>query len=406
MRILLLAFNTVGKGTYRRAFQFGRQLAKRGHAVTLIATSRERRAGIEARQVDGLTLVESPDFFTGSLRSGWDLWNVLHRIAWLRRRPFDLVHAFEARPTVLFPALYLQRRRRVPLIMDWADWFGHGGSVEERTNRLVRAALRPVETFFEETFRRWADGTTVICTTLRERAIALGVPSESIVLLPNGSDIEHLQPIEHAAARRRLGLPVEGLWLGYVGSIFPRDAQLMARAFDSLCAQGLDVRLLMIGYCPLDLRQCVKNPQRVIQTGYVPEESLNDYLASAHICWLPLCDSNANRGRWPLKLNDYMAVGRPTVATAVGDVPALFEQEAIGFLSADEPEAFAMQTARLLRDLALQATMGQRARQVAETRFNWARLTDDLEILYQRTVYVRSAFSRSAPSTYQAGGLR
>jgi hypothetical protein len=132
MRILYLVYNTIGKGTYWRALHFARHLVKHNHAVTLVTTARQRKRGIAESVLDGVEVVEMPDLLTGSLRSGWDLWNTVHRLQWLRGAHFDLVHAFEARPTVLLPALYLKYRQQTPLVFDWADWLGRGGSVEER----------------------------------------------------------------------------------------------------------------------------------------------------------------------------------------------------------------------------------------------------------------------------------
>ncbi|OQY43469.1 MAG: hypothetical protein B6242_14615 [Anaerolineaceae bacterium 4572_78] len=383
MKILLIVFNWVGKGTYWRALKFAEHLCRRGREVTLLATSQHNRIGIEERIINQVRLVETPDLFTGSLRSGWDMWNVCNRIAWLRNHDFDIVHVFEARPVALFPALYMQRIKHISLVMDWADWFGKGGSVEERPNPIIRNILRPVETFFEEHFRTWADGTTVICTTLQQKATELGVPPNTIVMLPNGCDTERFEVIPHQIARRRLHFPHDMLIIGYMGSIFQHDAELMACAFDIICQQIADVRLLVIGYCPIDIRQLVKKPQYVIQTGFIEDEYLNNHLASCDVCWLPFKNTNANKGRWPLKLNDYMAVGRPTIATAVGDVVSLFETEPIGLLAEDNPMSFAEKSMQLLHDSTLRLEMGTHARHVAETRFSWADLTRRLEDLYQ-----------------------
>jgi glycosyltransferase involved in cell wall biosynthesis len=386
MKILFIVLNWVGKGGYWRAHNFGQQLAARGHNVTVIATSRQRRMGIQEKNLHGVTLVETPDLFRGSLRSGWDLWNTLNRILWLRKRDYDIVHAIQARPTVLFPALYLKYLQGVPLVMDWSDWFGRGGSVEERPNRVVRAIVRPVETFFDERFRTRADGTAVICTTLRDKAIALGVDPETVLLLTDGADTTRPYPVTPADARRRLGLPPDVPIVGHIGAIFWQDAELMTNAFDLVREQLPDARLLIIGYCPVDISQLVEAPQAVIQTGFVEEHDLNDYLASCDVCWLPLKNTTANRGRRPLKLNDYMATGRPTVATAVGDVTALLQEEPIGLLADDQPESIATQTVRLLRDRDLRSEMGRHARHVAETRFNWSQLTDQLEAFYVRVL--------------------
>src|SRR5210317_1368266 len=100
----MIVFNQTGKGTYWRAYHFARILAARNHSVTLISTSKQARNGVSYREIDGIHLVETPDAFTGSLRSGYDPWNMINRISWLRNRRFDIVHAFESRPVVIYPA--------------------------------------------------------------------------------------------------------------------------------------------------------------------------------------------------------------------------------------------------------------------------------------------------------------
>ncbi len=386
LRVLMLVHTRVGKGTYWRALHLARHLVRRGHAVTLVATSQAGWAGFRHRQDDGVTVAESPALVWGRLRAGWDPWDALARVGWLRGRDFDLVHAFDARPVVIGPALYMQRVRRVPLVLDWCDWFGAGGSVEERPNPVARAVLRPAETFFEERFRTWADGTTVINTVLRERAIGLGVPPETILLLPDGSDVEGLQVLDRDDARRQLGLPLDRPIIGYVGAIFKGDAELMAHAFDLVRRAYPDAMLATIGYCNRNLSAMVGEPRAVIRTGFVSYEEMNRYLAACDLCWLPLGDTGANRGRWPLKLNDYMAVGRPVVATAVGDLTRVLQEHEIGLLTRDEPEDLAQAAIRLLEDPALRERLGQNARRVAEEVFDWGLLTAELLGLYERVL--------------------
>ena len=386
LRILMITFNPVWRGTFYRALHFARHLVRGGHTVTLLAMSRQERWRFRTRDVDGVTVVETPDLLWGALRSGWDPWDALARISWLRGRNFDLVHAFEARPIVIIPSLYMQRRRGVPLVLDWCDWFGAGGSVEERPNWLLRTVLRPVETFFEETFRTWADGTTVINTVLRQRAVDLGVPPETILLLPDGCDVQRLQVLDRDEARRALGLPLDRPLIGYIGAIFQRDAQLMVRAFDLVQESHPQALLALIGYCNVDVAALVADPGAVIRTGFVSYEDMNRYLAACDLCWLPLRDTGANRGRWPLKLNEYIAAGRPVVATAVGDVATLMREHEIGLLAPDQPEDLAEATTQLLGAPALRDRLGRNARQVAEEVFDWALLTERLESFYDNVM--------------------
>jgi glycosyltransferase involved in cell wall biosynthesis len=118
----------------------------------------------------------------------------------------------------------------------------------------------------------------------------------------------------------------------------------------------------------------------VVFTGVIDYEMLQDAIAACDAMLLPLCDNLANRGRWPSKICDYLAAGRPVVACAVGDLVELFSNERIGILTKDEPDAFAKAILTLLDD-DLEA-IGQNARTTAERELDWAILTAKLESFY------------------------
>lgn len=377
----MILYNQTGKGTFWRALGFARVLVKRGHAVTLICTAPRARLRIAEREMNGVRLVETPDLLPGSLRSGWDLWNTLNRLAWLRGKTFDIAHSFETRPISIWPAL-MAKRRGAKLCLDWCDWFGAGGSVEERPNPLVRAILRPVETFFENHYRTAADGTTVINSVLRQRAIDLGVKPETIRLIRNGSDTS-IEPMDRRVARKVLGLPAEGPYIGFVGGTYTRDAQFMADAFNRVLAVTPQAQLILAGYFNRPIEAWMSHPEAVVRSGPVKYAEIHTYLSACDVCWLPLCDSGANRGRWPFKLNDYMTAARPVISTAVSDLAEVIPQYGLGVVTPIDATRFAEETLALLADNARARSIGQTARHAAETVLNWEKLANEMEDFYQ-----------------------
>lgn len=376
----MLLYNQANRGTYWRALGFARVLVRRGYNVTVLCTSPHARLRRNQSVVDGVRLIEFPDLLPGSLRSGWDLWNTLNRMAFLQEKNFDLVHAFETRPVVIFPALAVERRG-ARLFMDWCDWFGKGGSVEERPNPILRAILSPVETFFEDHYRIRAYGITVINSFLRQRAINLGVKPEKIRLIRNGADVT-IPVIDYRSARKALGLPIEGPWIGFVGGTYTRDAQFMATAFNHVLTVAPQARLVLAGYFNRSIEAWVQNPSAIIRSGVVKYHDLYTYLAACNVCWLPLCDSGANRGRWPYKLTDYISIARPIISTAVGDLADVIPQYGLGLVTPVDAKQFADETLSLLRDETRAQVIGQTARRAAEEVFNWDKLTDELEAFY------------------------
>lgn len=385
MKILMIVFNQVGRGTYYRALALGQELAVHNHEITLLATAPKERLRFTETIIGDIRLVESPDLTRGSLRSGWDPWNVFRRSTWAGKNTFDLVHAFETRPTVIYPALKIHRRG-VPIFMDWADWFGKGGSVEERKNPVVRTILRPVETFYEEHFRGVAQGTTVISRSIYQRAINLGVPENRLLILPNGANVKVFYPVNQRHARDVFGITEDAPIIGYMGSIFMQDAQFMSESFNLVQQRIPTAKLMIAGYCPFDFTKQVSRPESVIVTGSRTLDKLNTALNCCDILWLPLKNSQANRGRLPLKASDYLAVGKPIISTDVGDLREFLENGDFGAVVPDSIDLFARATIDLLADPHQRKAFGEKARQYAVDHLRWSHLAQKLEEFYEQSL--------------------
>ena len=378
--LLLLVHNRIGKGTYWRAWGFARELAQRDFDVTLVTAASQPRYSVTQYIKSGVTVVEIPELLRGS---GYDPWGTIQRLRWLKGHSFDLIHSFETRPSNIGPALFLQRRYNSQLVLDWCDWFGRGGSVEERPNPLIRSMLRPIETFFEESFRLAAGATTVINSFLRQRAIELGVDSDQIIILPNGANVDRV-PQDRKQVRVRLGLPVNMPILVHTGAMFQRDAELLADTLNIIHHTLPDVLLLLVGYCNIAVEEMVQTPEAVIRTGPIDYNKLVDYVAAGDIGVLPLRNSGANRGRFPMKLHDFMAAGRAVVTTDIGDLGKIVRHKSVGKVVSDNPLELADGAIALLTNITARSQMERRARQYAEEKLSWPIVTNKLELLYRQ----------------------
>lgn len=388
MRILYLTHNVTwkGGGAFFRAYHQARYLVRRGHAVTLVSIAPQSRSQFHQFQAEGVRILETPDLLRGSARTGWDPWDTLRRIGHLKGSDYDLVHGLESRPAVALPALWLQRRAGLPVILDWADWYGRGGTATER-GRPLSTFMHPVETFCEEAFHPLADGVVAMGEPLLERAAALGVPRERMINLLHGCDPEGLTPYPVAEARSRLArVPDDAYVLGYVGVMRSSTAELLfaalpiiqrlaARPVKVVCAGNHKLKELR-SYVPADCQN------DVIETGWVDYEELNLYLAASDVMVLPFKRMVATDNIWPSKLNDYLAVGRPTVATDMRILRPVFQQYNIGLLAQDDPHAFAETVVGLLHNPEQRAGMMTAARALAEGDLSWEHLVDRLEAFY------------------------
>jgi glycosyltransferase involved in cell wall biosynthesis len=393
LRILIVVHNPTRRGgAYYRGVNLGAPLARRGHDVSLLAIHPTDRFRLTERVLDGVRLVESPDLLWGIGRTGWDPWDTLRRILWVRSRDFDVIHTVDTRPAVCLPAIFGRRASGAAWVADWTDWWGRGGATSEREGWLVRSVIGPLEQLFEEKPRPHADGTIVISRALGQRAESLGIDGKDILYLPPGADPAAIRDTGIADAREKCGLAPDGRLVGYLGNIYQRDADLL---FETLLRlRATDARLLMVGEPACRVPESVKD--RVTITGRLPFERMLDCLSACNVLALPLSDTIANRGRWPSKVNEYVAVGRPTVACDVGDVAQLLREHDIGLLVRPEPAGFAERIDELLADPARSQAMGDRARGIARTIYSQEAIADRLEAFYRRIIAARAARHREA----------
>ena len=392
MRIILLNHNVAGHGgTFWRVLEIGKALVRGGHKPTIITTSPRARWRISPARLPECDIIEMPALLPGGVRSGFDPVDLARRLQWSATAafgPVDVIHAFDCRPNVILPALLLRRRTKAALVIDWADWWGRGGTIDERhSNPLVRHAVRPIETYFEEAFRTRADATTVISTALARRAENLGVRPDSITLLPQGCNPQEITPQDMTSSRRACGLPEGVPILGYLGVLLPRDADLLMRLFVQVQERLPNARLLLIG----NPRTSLPRNDGIIATGFVSQERLPSYLGSCNLFLLPLAESIANAARWPSKINSYFSAGRPVVACPVGDVAGTVTRWAVGRLGRADDGSFQQACQELIADPAEAVRLGRNARRLAETTLSWSLIVEQLLLVYASVVRDRAA---------------
>jgi glycosyltransferase involved in cell wall biosynthesis len=124
----------------------------------------------------------------------------------------------------------------------------------------------------------------------------------------------------------------------------------------------------------------------ILNRGIVPYAQLPEVFGCADVLLLPFTRKQANIGRWPNKVGDYMALGRPIVTSPVGEMEQLFQTESLGRLAADDPKAFAEAAWSLAADPAACERLGRSARAAAEERYSWEFFADKLNAFYQRVL--------------------
>lgn len=273
------------------------------------------------------------------------------------------------------------RRTSVPLVLDdvspaWEAETHYGLALTGRARRARRQALRQAEL------------VVAVNEPVREELIAEGTAPEKLVVVPNGVDPAFFSAAADGLARRRaLGITEAEVVIGFVGSFQPfHGVDELVRSF-ALSATSERARLLLVGDGD-GLQECVETADglgltgRVLFVGRVPHHEVPSYVAASDITVLPKTAPYTN----PMKLYEYLAAGKPSVAPRQAGVARILtdERDALLFDPADE-QALACALRRLVDDPALRSALGRNASEsgVAHT---WRRRADALiEAILTRT---------------------
>jgi glycosyltransferase involved in cell wall biosynthesis len=387
LRILLVSNHRRFKINFR-AHPWARALAKRGHEVDVLCHANTERWRTRIEHVDGFRIIENPDLLVGALRQGWDPYCAWRRWRFLKHEDvqYDIIHCLDTRLAVIWPALAYARAKGIPIVSDWIDWWGRGGLIAKRRPWWYRFLFAGIETWFEEHYRAQLDGLTTISHALLERGVRLGCSRDRAIVIHGGADMATFSNVPAKAdAKRALDLNPDAPVLCFSGLDVLIDLPLAIHAYERVRREVPETQLLLVGPTAAHARPLLTNPAAwagVKALGPIPFAKLPEHLAAADIFLTPYSNEIANIGRWPNKVGDYMAVGRPIVSNPVGEVKWLFDTYAVGVLADETPDSVADAVLALLRDPKAADAIGRQARRVAETVFAWDQQIFKLERWY------------------------
>ena len=378
-----------GGGAFFRALHLAKGMAKLGHQATVLSISRNGRFLFSEKELGDVTIVGSPDLFSGQARSGWDLWNTITRIWFLRSRRYDIVHCLDCRPAVIFPGLFAKYFRSSKLVIEWLDWFGRGGTASER-RFVIRLFMVPIETFFEERFRKHADGTIGLGAPLTQRARDMGI-SHNVINILHGCDTQGIKAFSKHDSRKALGLRTGLSYVGYLGRMREDAIRLFAGLIRELRKKySIDVVGVLIGNSAFHVDKFIGQDitDSVIRTGWIEYEKVNLYLSACDVLALPFENSVARRSIWPSKLNDYLSVGRPVLSTDLVVLSDIIRNAEVGVLAENTVESLAYRCAELLTDPNKMTILGNNARKLAETTLSWKTICNTVDKFYNDVTLV------------------
>lgn len=244
----------------------------------------------------------------------------------------------------------------------------------------------------EDQVFRQADYVTAVSAILRDYAIERGVDPARATVIPNGVDLTKFNPTlgnedDKITNLQALLLPTALLQrtvIGFVGSLKPwHGVDILIQAFARAHRADPRLFLLIVGEGP-QLEHLRSETQRqglsdhIYFCGAVPHHLVPKYIALMNIAVAPY----RHQTRFyfsPLKILEYMAMGKPVIATRQGQITELIEHEQNGLLcEAENVESLADALIRLAHDPHLQHRFGKNAAATVAERHSWLQVADQV----------------------------
>src|SRR5215831_4107488 len=293
----------------------------------------------------------------------------------------DVVHA--QHPFLLGPAARrFARRLGRPLVFTYHTRYEKYAHYVPLPERVVAALAVRLSCRFAVSSDLVIAPSERIATTLRERGVAAPV-----AVVPTGVPLDHFSPDDRTTARRKLGLPADGLLCLYVGRLDrEKSVDLIIDAFGSIADAVSDARLSVIGQGTHEVvlrRRAEASParDRIHFHGGMAREMLPPHYQAADL--FLFASETETQG---LVLAEAHACGLPAVAVRASGVDEVVHDGETGILTKADVREFADAAIGLLLDRERRLAMGHEARAVASRDFSASRQVDTMAAHYARLV--------------------
>ncbi len=325
----------------------------------------------------------------------YNAWAVERAISALHAEPVDAIAERLSLHGHL--GLDLADRLDVPLVVEVNALL----SEEARAFRSLQ--LQEMAVIIENRVLHGADAVVAVSDGVAEKVRARGVRSAAIHVVPNGADIEEFDAApSRSACRAALDISDTDFVVGFLGTLKPwHGADALLEAFDLLRKRVPHSRLLIVGSGPEEARlrgmaETLGIRERCTFVGAVEHERVPALLRAMDVATAPYRQMDGFYFS-PIKIFEYMAAGVCVVASRIGQIHTIIDDERNGLLCAPGDVAgLARALERLHSDAALRTHLASEGRRAAASKHSWTEAGRKVEAVIAGCMRIRSRTAHSS----------
>ena len=350
----------------------------RGHSVTIVCSCDPLKAGIRNEkgiEVRRLRLIGR--LYGTPIPLG--LRGALEEI------DADIFHANFPSPYFAFNVSRAAHLRKIPAILTWHNDLPPVTSVAKLLIEIHDKVVLP----------RYIHGYRQIVATspiYASRSRILSRFAKMVTVIPNGVDCERFNPeVDSSVVRRQLETDRKFVVL-FVAALTKwhryKGLEILLQAMKIICESEMRMMLVVVGDGELkpefeSLAHKLNLDKQVVFVGDISDEMLPSYYGACDVLVLPSKDMSEGFGLTLLEAN---ATGKPCIASDIGGIPGVIENNHNGILvPPNDPNALAQAIISLAKDSEKCAKFGRNGRKLALLR-DWKEIASKTEQVYMQSL--------------------
>lgn len=272
-------------------------------------------------------------------------------------------------------AAFAARRFHLPYVL----WIDSPAAYEQRHYLHEFIQIPGIAEWNEQKVISMADRAVMVSKEIKQYLVRGSAAKGRFEVVPNGVDQEKFSPAVNGREIRAKFPFKDPVILGFVGSFSPWHGIEKLKTWMKFALNKFrQTSFLLIGDGSRrgELENFVRSggwdPSRVLFTGHVSHDKVPIYISAMDVCLLPYDQEKEGFYFSPLKLFEYMASAKPVLASKMGQIEKVIQDDQNGMLySPCSSEETYGKLKQLINDPALRLRLGENARKTILENYTW-----------------------------------
>lgn len=362
-------------GDVNVVYNLSKQLAERGHEVTIFTTDFE----FDAEYAESLEGVRIVPFHCVANISGMLISPKMKRLLKKEIGQFDVIHLHNFRPYQNIIVHHYARKYDIPYVLQ-----AHGDVPYANQKTILKKIFDRV---FGYAILRDASELIALTETELEDYKKMSTNNEKITIIANGIDLSEYDNLpKRGVFRGKYSVGHEEKIILYLGRIHKtKGIDLLVKAFSGISKELNNVRLVICG--PDDgyqsaleeLIKVLKVSDKVLFTGFVSNDEKKAAFVAANVFVTPTFYG------FPVTFLEACACGTPIITTNKGD-ELTWIHDKVGYVVEYDEDHLRDAIFKILSNEGLRSRFGEEGKKIVRKDFGWNEIAGKIEQLYMNAI--------------------